>query len=507
MGSTPAQFTTLIKDHKKKTETGYPLRPLASTINTPTDKLDWLVSKILNQCLQFIPSYLKNTDELIEKLNNMNKKLLTSDHIFISLDVVNLYPSIPINEGIASVMNFAESIWTKIDSFGFSLTELSRCLSFLAYNSEIIFDDKVYLQTKGCPMGSHFSPPFAIIFMHVIEQKALEILHHSLHFDPILYVRFIDDILIGPVIRNNDFCNMILETFNSINKHIKFTVEIPGVDEPISFLDLSIFTCNNDIKYSWYRKACHSGILLRADSNLPYHTKTNYIYNTFRTIEKRCSTQELQIEKKKEFEDLLIKNGYKEEHVSKFKTIPKKFNSTKKQHFNIKNKVPLFLNFISDQANYKIRNAIHKYDLDINLISKPAPQLSTLLKTKTNNQNQNHENCEICPLLNKKFKCYMRYIIYKMICKICKKFYIGQTNRPFMYRYKEHKYSLTKEDGVSALSEHASLEHSEVRMGIADFDVQFIEVCKGPIDCIIAEAKNIDRMRPQLNRKQELRHW
>ena len=184
---------------------------MASTINTPTDKLDWLVSRILNQLLQFIPSYLKNTDHLIEKLNCLDKQVFSSNHLFISLDVVNLYPSIPIGEAISVIIDFATKYWSKIDSFGLTTDDLNKCLLFIAYNYEIQFDNSIYLQISGCPMGSHFSPPFAIIFMHLIEEKALKLLYEAHKFTPKIYVRYIDDILIGPVIRNDVFCKTILD--------------------------------------------------------------------------------------------------------------------------------------------------------------------------------------------------------------------------------------------------------------------------------------------------------
>ena len=58
-GSQPANFYTLIKDHKNKDENGvFPLRPIASVHDTPTNKIDWICGRILNQLVQFVPSHL-----------------------------------------------------------------------------------------------------------------------------------------------------------------------------------------------------------------------------------------------------------------------------------------------------------------------------------------------------------------------------------------------------------------------------------------------------------------
>ena len=353
-------------------------------------------------------------------------------------------------------------------------------------------------------MGSHVSPPFAIIFMHLIEEKALKLLYEAHKFTPKIYVRYIDDILIGPVIRNDVFCKTILDIFNSINENIKFTMEVPNVNEPVNFLDLAITISEKDLCYNWYRKECHSGILLRPDSSLPLHTKLNFINNTFKTIEKRCSSIAGEEEKSREFESLLVTNGYKREHIRAIKSKQKNKKMKNKLLHNM-NRVPLFLNYLSEQASRKIKNAINKYDLNVNLISKPAPQLCQLLRNR--NSQREYHNCRICQLLNKDYECTMRYVVYKLTCTFCRKFYIGQTNRPFHFRYKEHEHSLNHQNALSALGEHALHDHSDIRMKMTDFDVEFVEVHKNPIDCKIGEAKIIQRSEPQLNRKHELKHW
>ena len=76
-----------------------------------------------------------------------------------------------------------------------------KLLKFVSFNYEITYNDKVYLQIKGCPMGSHYAPPFAIIYMNHIELKALSLLKSRSDFpqdSSIMYKRFIDDSIFGP---------------------------------------------------------------------------------------------------------------------------------------------------------------------------------------------------------------------------------------------------------------------------------------------------------------------
>ena len=123
-GSRPAKFQAFIKDHKNKTGVNFPLRPIASVNNTAVEKVDWIVSEILTQLVKFVPANVKNTHEVITKLENLEKGDFTEEMTFVSLDVVNLYPSINIEFGIKAVLEFAEENWHIIDNWLLTLENL-----------------------------------------------------------------------------------------------------------------------------------------------------------------------------------------------------------------------------------------------------------------------------------------------------------------------------------------------------------------------------------------------
>jgi len=130
---------------------------------------------------------LKNTDEITYLLDELKTEVNQSDGTFVSLDVVNLYPSIPLEFGIRSNIEFAELHWQKAETFGLTLTQFELCLKFISYNYEIKFKDKIFKQRKGCPMGAHFAPPFSIITMYKIENEALRVIKDELYFEPKVY--------------------------------------------------------------------------------------------------------------------------------------------------------------------------------------------------------------------------------------------------------------------------------------------------------------------------------
>ena len=132
-GSQPAKFSAFIKDHKHGVGK-YPLRPIASVIHTPTEKVDWLVSSVISQLLQFIPAHLKSSKELIDIFTQTDKSKVKPEQVFISLDVVQLYPSIPIHDAIQAILDLAAANWSNIDTKGLTIEDLSKCLKFISYN-------------------------------------------------------------------------------------------------------------------------------------------------------------------------------------------------------------------------------------------------------------------------------------------------------------------------------------------------------------------------------------
>ena len=131
------------------------------------------------------------------------------------------------------------------------------------------------------------------------------------------------------------------------------------------------------------------------------------------------------------------------------------------------------MDFISDRHNRKIREILRKHNFSIRFISKPARYLKQCFKKTVCTKSSSH-NCEVCKRLPLKYKCTDRFLIYKFTCNSCKDFYIGETCRTFNLRYSEHKRSLERQDGKSALSHHVKTAHSDKRMKIDDFCVNVL---------------------------------
>ena len=88
-----------VKTHKENN----PVRLITSGCNTAVENLSIFVENVLFELVSELPSRIKDTCHMLEIIDDMNNFNLSSNAILVSLDIVNMFPSIDNNVWIASV--------------------------------------------------------------------------------------------------------------------------------------------------------------------------------------------------------------------------------------------------------------------------------------------------------------------------------------------------------------------------------------------------------------------
>ena len=83
------------------------------------------------------------------------------------------------------------------------------------------FEDRIFRQTEGLPVGSSISGILAILFMDQLESIAL-----SSHRVISPYKRYVDDIYLQTT--NEEKANEFHHTMNSLHPRLKFEIEKPA---------------------------------------------------------------------------------------------------------------------------------------------------------------------------------------------------------------------------------------------------------------------------------------
>ena len=115
----------LIKIHKP----GFPVRPIISTVNSPTYNVSKFFAKFLQNNLKLPVSHIDNSLKLLEKINNIQ---IPHDYDIISLDVVSLFTNV--SEYL--VCKAIEKRWSQLhNKINMSCTEFIDVIKFILNNN------------------------------------------------------------------------------------------------------------------------------------------------------------------------------------------------------------------------------------------------------------------------------------------------------------------------------------------------------------------------------------
>ena len=179
----------------------------------------------------------------------------------ISLDVVSLYTSIPIQEAIT---NATDRIHNPI--FHLAKQDIKDLLTVTLNNMYFSFNDQVFRQKEGLPMGSNISAILAILFMDRLETIAL-----SSHLSIRPYKRYVDDIYLQTTCE--DMADQFHSTMNNLHPKLTFEIEKPEITPSSHSLSLLYFkvTISKDGKssFEFYKKTAKKPIFVHHQSAIP----------------------------------------------------------------------------------------------------------------------------------------------------------------------------------------------------------------------------------------------
>ena len=202
---------------------------------------------------------LKNTYEFIDNTKNLKAPLNTK---MASLDIVNMYANIPIQETLEIVEH--NLIRSKVYSIE-TIDDIMRLLRVVLRQNYFSFNDTFYHQKDGLAMGSPLSGSLADIYMNHFERKY--ILSNDSYKSKILYYgRYVDDtfILFNGTTRQLD--SMVAEV-NKVHPNIKFTSE--HEKGHINFLDTTISRKDDSLYFNIYRKPTTTNMTIHSGSFHP----------------------------------------------------------------------------------------------------------------------------------------------------------------------------------------------------------------------------------------------
>ena len=325
------RFYGLPKIHKANC----PMRPIVSACGTATYQLAKFLTKILQKYTGITPSFVKDSKGFSQYLRSVNIK---QEEELVSFDVSALFTSIPVPTAL-DVINrlFTEHIEVpetrgkyncsfEANTVGLNKNEVMGLLKLVLENCVFSFQDKFYKQLHGAAMGSPCSPVVANIYMEYFEELALG---PEVPVPITEWKRYVDDVFsIIPKGKRD----ILLNYLNSIDPHIKFTVEQPNAEGAIPFLDTFPQPKGENITVSVYRKPTHTDRYLDFNSSHPISAKKAVVRALMDRAENVCSDPDILVKEIEHLGKVLRYNNYPQWLIDKRGKIRKKWSSNTPRH-------------------------------------------------------------------------------------------------------------------------------------------------------------------------------
>ena len=409
------KFKPYLKMHKPNN----PIRPLVNAIGSPSYKLAKHVDKIIKNAIPINNNYnVKNSKQFAEKIKG---RKLKNGELMISLDIVNLYSNIPIEDAI-------KALKTALNKSGklskAEIEQIIKCVETILKQDYFEYDSKFYSTNKGVAMGAPLSSTVSQIYLNSLEETHIMNPINPYFKNIIKYYRYVDDTFL--IIRGTRrLINMLLNYVNSISSTIKFTCEIME-NNSINFLDLTLYLdIDREICMKIYRKPTFS------DTIIPYHSNHPVVHKhaAFHAMAARLYSipmkYEDQLTEINTIRDIGTNNGYPVHIINNIINKHKNKNKNNNNNYTPEQKPPNNDKFVTltfyNKASYKIANIFKTKGY------KTAFKTNSKLTDNIKNSIPNNPN-------NK----FNTSGVYKINCSSCEAQYIGKTDRSFTTRFQEH---------------------------------------------------------------------
>jgi hypothetical protein len=253
-----------------------------------------------------ITSFIRDSYALSQLLETTS---FPQDCVILIADVVNLYPSISIPDGLLQlgralrICNFPE---IEIEY----ILDLTR---WVLSNNYFHFGDSTWHQKKGTAMGTPLAVVFANIYLAMLESECLEKCKLNPEFKlSLLYKRFVDD-KIG-IFRDRVSAEIFINTFNSLRPSFiqsTFAIsDISGIFMDLEFFKGPRFLATGYFDSKVYQKELNNYLYIPPFSS---HTKVNIKSMLLSELQRYCiySTENTDfLDLKTLFYDRLLARGY-----------------------------------------------------------------------------------------------------------------------------------------------------------------------------------------------------
>ena len=268
----------------------------------------------------------------------------------------------------------------------------------------------------------------------------------------------------------------LIDRINNVHHRIKFTYDLSCCRGCLDYMDVTIaIQQSGELSYRLFQKPCSSGLLVDYASSVPTHVKLAVAQSQFLRAQRLSSNAQMQTESEHQIHKQPRLNHYPESIISEARKPRRRRRGNPRCAF-------LKLPFKSDQVHHRVNRAIRKYKLPVRAVYEHSGSLRNQLCrsahsppqcvkeqniTQRRKRGRPLEPCLTCQSGGEKV-CMKKNAVYRIDCKWCTEYYVGETERSLETRLKEHNGEARRRTRDKPWGDHMRNKHSRRRLRLRD---------------------------------------
>ena len=432
----PPRIYGMVKAHKP--EKNYPMRMVVSTVGTPVYEISEYLVNVIQNTLNKNPIRVLNSSSFI---NTAKTWAIHPNETQVSLDVVNLYPSVPIKKATENILKILSDDFLDVSGrTKLSILDIKEFIDLCLQKCYFLWNNTIRSLDNTGPIGLSLMVVMAEAHLQIIEGEAINIALHSIPpFNPISHMRYVDDTHTRFDERKK--VSQFVDLLNSIDKDIQYTTTYEDEEKCLDFSDITILNnCTVNYEFKVFRKEAitnvqvnHIQVIIQKALNMVY------LRVFLARASAVCSPKYLE----QEFTfitSVFVENGYQQATLERIKesfTNKRNHNNIVDQNNRRDYKHTVSMPFV-ESISYKLRKSFKKTGYNISF------------------HGRNNLRNIICAKNKPKLPKNSVPGVYRTNCG-CNNRYVGQTGGLIKNRNVQHEKAAFKFDTkYSGLAEHAT---------------------------------------------------
>ena len=366
------------------------------------------------------------------------------DDIIGSLDVVGMFPNIPVKKPLDVVKEELQNDETLTGRTDWKVEDISKLLEISVETYFKTIDGKIYFQRDGLPIGKSISKPMAGIYMHWFEKEYVFNEDSRFKGNIVFWKRQMDDVFFVWRGKKEDL-ELFVWMLNGKENRVQFTLEIEK-DNFLPFLDVGITKSKGKLITTVYRKPTHTQQYIHWNSNHPKNMLLGVLKGLIHRAHVLCDRKEDLLEELELLKNVFISNGYPEKLVLKTMKESWAKETLKAVLVGIEQEVEVITR---EKAFFEVLHAPYVKGFTEGL-QRSLRKLNIGVVPKKGETLYSH----VCKLKQKKEKDEHKDVIYSVPCGTCGVRYVGETGQHYCDRRSQHQRDIKNKKVTNGFYSH-----------------------------------------------------